>query len=135
MTKAVSENHLKKRLIAFGVIFVTAVLSFLIWRFEPTENSAYFPQCPLYRTTGLQCGGCGLTRATHAFLHGDLISAFRFNAFFPIFLIVGVWSFCVLIRWAWNGKTPNMKFLTMPRVVVFSFAFLAFTILRNLSLW
>lgn len=34
--------------------------------------------------TGLQCPGCGSQRAIHALLHGDIISAWRFNALLVI---------------------------------------------------
>ena len=34
--------------------------------------------------TGLNCPGCGLTRAMHALVHFDLYRAFRMNAFFIV---------------------------------------------------
>lgn len=39
----------------------------------------WFPGCLFHRLTGLDCPGCGMTRATHAVLHGRLAEAFRFN--------------------------------------------------------
>ena len=37
------------------------------------------PGC-LFRTfTNLECPGCGMTRATHALLHGRIAEAFQFN--------------------------------------------------------
>jgi hypothetical protein len=42
------------------------------------------PPCPYLVLTGLACPGCGLTRAAHFLLHGDVMRAFAFNpwAFF-----------------------------------------------------
>jgi hypothetical protein len=38
-----------------------------------------FPACPFHTWTGLDCPGCGMTRAAHATLHGRIWEAFRFN--------------------------------------------------------
>jgi Protein of unknown function (DUF2752) len=37
------------------------------------------PPCPYLTLTGLACPGCGLTRATHFLLHGDVAQAFAYN--------------------------------------------------------
>lgn len=42
--------------------------------------------CPIYHFTGLPCGGCGILRATDAFLHGRFAAAFSENPL--IYLIV-----------------------------------------------
>jgi len=52
---------------------------FLLWRFDPREF--WVPLCTFHAMTGLQCPGCGATRATHELLHGRLLSALRDNAF------------------------------------------------------
>src|SRR4051812_20370507 len=44
--------------------------------------------CPLMRTTGLPCPGCGLSRACVAFLHGDFHDALTLHAFAPILLTI-----------------------------------------------
>ena len=36
--------------------------------------------CVLYETTGLMCGGCGLTRAAVSLLHLDFAAAFAYHA-------------------------------------------------------
>ncbi len=40
--------------------------------------------CPFYQLTGLQCPGCGNSRAALALLRLDLISALRYNLLFPL---------------------------------------------------
>ncbi|MFG2644218.1 DUF2752 domain-containing protein [Streptomyces sp. NPDC048370] len=46
---------------------------------DPNEPGHY-PVCPLLRFTGLYCPGCGGLRSAHAFVHGELATAFGANA-------------------------------------------------------
>jgi hypothetical protein len=46
--------------------------------------------CPFRRLTGLPCPGCGATRATAAFLRGDLWSAVGFNVVWTAALVAFV---------------------------------------------
>ncbi|MFF0449478.1 DUF2752 domain-containing protein [Streptomyces sp. NPDC004609] len=46
---------------------------------DPNEPGHY-PACPLLRLTGIFCPGCGGLRSAHAFVHGDLATAFGANA-------------------------------------------------------
>jgi hypothetical protein len=62
---------------------------------NPNESSAY-PQCPLKAMTGLDCPGCGMTRAVYSLLHGDLAGAVSHN----LLLIVALPVLAVLLgRW------------------------------------
>ena len=54
-----------------------AVLAVVYW-FNP-ESCGFYPRCPLFALTGLQCAGCGTLRAAHCMIHGDVVQAFRFN--------------------------------------------------------
>ena len=39
------------------------------------------PKCPFKMLTGLSCPGCGIQRAIHALLHGDVAGAVKYNFF------------------------------------------------------
>ena len=78
--------------IATGVAAIAATL--VVYRFDPSSH-AFFPRCVFHQVTGLQCPGCGATRALYALLHGDVARAFWFNPLFLLFLpvlILGGWS-------------------------------------------
>jgi hypothetical protein len=67
-----------KRLTVVLIWLALAVGSTYLFIFEPGK-SGFFLVCPFYALTGLACPGCGTTRGLHHLLHGDVITAFRFN--------------------------------------------------------
>lgn len=38
-----------------------------------------FPQCPILHYFGIQCPGCGGTRAMYSLLHGDIVTSITMN--------------------------------------------------------
>lgn len=58
--------------LAAGTAYVAAV--------DPSTSNGFLP-CPFRTLTGLWCPGCGLTRATHHLLRGDIGQALRYNLF------------------------------------------------------
>lgn len=57
-----------------------AIAAYVVYAFDPV-TAGFFPHCIFHELSGLQCPGCGGTRAMHALLHGDVAGAIRFNAF------------------------------------------------------
>ena len=49
-----------------------------LYALDPTRYTLT-PPCPYLTLTGFACPGCGLTRALHFLLHGDVPRAFAFN--------------------------------------------------------
>jgi hypothetical protein len=52
------------------------------------EDVPFLPGCVFHAATGLNCPGCGMTRATFAVLHGRMGEAFRMNPLGMILLPV-----------------------------------------------
>jgi hypothetical protein len=61
----------------------------ILWWFDPAEIKV--PLCTFHAMTGLDCPGCGATRATHELLHGRLLAALRYNALWVILSPVAVY--------------------------------------------
>ena len=69
---------LKKLLIA-GAAGLGCILLWLYYHYNPAVSN-FFPQCPFYHLTGLNCPGCGSQRAIYQLLHGHWLKALHYNA-------------------------------------------------------
>jgi hypothetical protein len=74
-----------------------------VWYFDPT-SVGFLPACPLYKTTGYACPGCGLTRGFHALFHGDVLTALDFNALIPLVTVFLGYIFVSLFSVAARGR-------------------------------
>jgi hypothetical protein len=90
------------------------------------------PACPWHALTGLDCPGCGSTRAGMALLRGDVGTALSHNVVFVLGvlpLLVAGW-----IAWARAAvRERPLSFSLSPRAVpILVVALLAFAVVRNL---
>src|SRR5947207_6175697 len=77
----------RQRLIAATVwLGLIATVTFLFFFNPAAPANQFFPACPFRLLTGLQCPGCGSTRALHQLLHGHPVAAFEFNPLLVISL-------------------------------------------------
>jgi len=104
-----------------------------VYFFNPSAHS-FYPVCQFHRLTGLNCPGCGATRALYALLHGDFSTALRDNvllvAAIPAVAARGAWFALNRLRGRPNGKffPPS---LLIPLLVVMG----VFGVLRNLPMF
>jgi Protein of unknown function (DUF2752) len=111
-----------RRSISISAIVAATGLA-VLYRFDPTTVHIY-PPCVFHLLTGLECPGCGATRALYRLLHGDIGGAFRFNQ-----LVFALGPFLlVAARW------PRM--LTKPAVAwTIAVVVTTYGIVRNLPFW
>jgi hypothetical protein len=124
---------LSRPLASFGAValgFAAAGMAALIYFFNPSAHH-FFPVCQFHRLTGLNCPGCGGTRAAYALLHGDVLAALRDNALLviglPLLLARGFWFALNRRRGRAHGDFIHAMSL-IPLLVVI----IAFGVLRNL---
>ena len=101
---------------------------------DPASSAAHLPSCPLHELTGLWCPGCGLTRATHAVLRGDVAAALGYNLLFPLFLGAIAIGWMAWVRSA-LGRAPIRWVTRIPPWSGFVVAGVlgVFGVLRNLT--
>lgn len=111
----------------WSLIIAGAVYLFL---FEPGKTGFFLP-CPFRFLTGLNCPGCGVTRALHQLLHGNFEAAFMLN---PLFLLAIPFLLFALIRYSvivMRGGVPRPNALPAPYIYAIFFIILSFWIFRN----
>ncbi|MFK7850840.1 MAG: DUF2752 domain-containing protein [Akkermansiaceae bacterium] len=99
--------HKDRALLLVAIGLILAIAAFAL---RETGGAGWMPGCFFKKTTGFDCPGCGMTRASHAFLNGQFLEALRFNPvgmiLFPLALIgVGL----ELVAWA-RGKALPIRF-------------------------
>ena len=89
------------------VLIVLLIGGWVLYTYPPV-TSGFYPQCAFKQATGLDCPGCGTTRALHALVHGRVVDAFLFNPF--LFAVMAMFA-CAAPAFM-RGETP--RFLTRP---------------------
>ncbi|MFJ6197170.1 DUF2752 domain-containing protein [Micromonospora sp. NPDC092111] len=111
---------------------VAAGMAYALVSDPTTSDPDAAPSCLLKLVTGLDCPGCGGTRALWYVLHGDLPAAARHH-----FLFVFALPFLAYLFVAWAGRQafgwrlPELR-LSSPVIGGFLAVWLAFSVLRNL---
>ena len=128
------KSSAKQRGLALAGVSGMAATGLAIGYFNPV-TAGFVPVCPLLAMTGLACPGCGVTRGTHALLHGDVLGALDYNLLLPGILFFFGYLFVSLFLVAARGRGLSFKVFT-PLVIwgFFGFAFM-FTVLRNLPVY
>lgn len=119
--------------VVIGVV-VVVLAAFVLYQHGPC--AVWFPGCLFHRWTGLECPGCGMTRATYAALHGRFGEALRFN---PLGMIavpaLGVWMGIQLPAWL-RGEEPAFRCRAGRRGAWWLVGIvLGYWVLRNIPVW
>ena len=114
------------------VVLMAAVLGSgaVLFFFDPAKHG-FYPVCLFHSLTGLNCPGCGATRAAYQLLHGHLLRALHNNALFVLMLA----GLAARSAWLVMQKIRNRPaaFVAPPKALwAFLVIALVFTTLRNL---
>lgn len=123
-----------ERIATGGLLVAACGVGAAVWYFDPV-TSGYFPSCPLYSMTGIFCPGCGMTRAMHALLQGDVIKAIDFNALTPFFILILGYVFISTVMLAVRGYGFSYKIFTPRLMYPFLVIALIFGVARNIPVY
>ena len=110
-----------------GVILGMAIAGAgaVVFFFNPSTHG-FYPVCLFNALTGLNCPGCGATRALYALLHGNFLLALKDNALFMFTLV-----FLATRGAKYFISKPAGQFLSPKMLWTFLIVAGVFTVLRN----
>lgn len=125
--------RMRRSLIIVAVIAGVMLFSIIYYALDPS-SSTLFPRCTFLEMTGYKCPGCGSQRAIHALLHGDLATAFSYNA---MLLIAIPWIALCLFAETRRTRNPRLYARLNPPLLIWLFLamVLMWWLLRNIFNW
>lgn len=114
-------------------VALLAVVTVLLvgYLFDPTAHG-FFPQCQFHQITGLNCPGCGATRAVHALAHGNWGAAFQNHALLVVALPFFLYGLVAELATALGSRRLPL-FRPPPWCIWVGLSLLGiYTVLRNL---
>src|SRR5437762_2469635 len=94
-------------------------------------STTVFPPCPILALTGMQCPGCGGTRALYSLFHGDVAGSFAMNPLVLASYAAGALLVGSLAATS-VGRQRLSKLLSSGAIAAVGVAGLYVTLIRNL---
>jgi Protein of unknown function (DUF2752) len=125
----------RRRLVAPAAVLAGTVVGLGYLAVVDPNQPGHYPLCPTRALFGVDCPGCGLMRATHDLVTGNVAGALDHNI-----LIVALVPLAVVLwlRWvvrAWRGESPAVTYAQFRRrnaaVIVGLVLVLIFGVVRN----
>jgi hypothetical protein len=108
----VAYDRARQLMITGGVwLSLIAIAGFLFFFNPASPANQFFPKCPFRLLTGMQCPGCGSTRACYQLLHLHPVAAFKLNPLFMLTLPFIVYGFLGYTKSAISGRPQRRLFI------------------------
>jgi hypothetical protein len=128
----VEADRARQLMITAGVWLSLASVAIFLFFFNPASPAnQWFPKCPFRLVTGMQCPGCGSTRAFYQLLHLHPIAAFKFNPLMILTLPFIVYGFLGFTRSALMGRPQRRLFIPPIYLWAWLFLLIFFWVFRN----
>lgn len=113
-----------------GAVAVHAGVAVFFAGHDP-YHSTVFPPCPILAFTGLQCPGCGGTRALYSLFHGDVAASLAMNPLVLASYAAGVLIIGSVVATS-SGRPLLSKWLSSSAIAAVGVAAIYVTLIRNL---
>lgn len=128
-------SHRRRRLVAAVELLAVLAGIGVLWVYKPADGGLL--RCSFHELTGLQCPGCGATRALWLLAHGHPLLALRYHA--PLILILPwlAWHWGRHLADLWRDTPPRPMFDPPKAAVGYGIVIglVAFWILRNVPVF
>ena len=120
----------RKRIYKLLAFLLVAVV--LLWAYAIVVRfTGHGIRCVFKSRLGIECSACGLSRAAASLLTLDFVSAFSYNAIWPLYLCYGIWiAASASIRYLKYGESVSLPKPLWLNFVVLG-VMLAYGVLRN----
>ena len=125
-------NPLWFRRATANVVLTAALLLCAALIFYPPARTSLYPACPFHLYFGIDCPGCGATRALAALLRGHLAEALRLNPLFVLLLPIALAGAAESYRRAIRPGAFRWPQPPMPALYATLATTVLFTVARNL---
>ena len=112
----------------------SAAAATVLYRYNPLEVG-FYPKCILFTLTGIYCPGCGALRASHALLHGHVLTALDYNPLFVVLLPFVAYALAGMALQALTGRRLPTYTLSGRQAKAVFWVVVAFMVLRNLPVY
>ncbi|MCF6348701.1 MAG: DUF2752 domain-containing protein [Flavobacteriaceae bacterium] len=113
------------------MLLLFGVVAFFYFMINPSEVD-FLLQCPLYKTTGVYCPGCGSQRAIHHLLHLNFIKAATNNILLLLGLLSVAYHYGILFVNRYFNKNYKSIFNNTKSLLIILIIIILFWILRNI---
>lgn len=125
----------KKTMVTIIIWIVTIVILLIVYgHFDPV-HSPFALRCPLKSFTGWSCPFCGVQRAAHALLNGNVLEAVKYNYLIvpaAIYIVVAVMAYYELLLSPSNAKRLRNALSSNIANAIILVVLIAWGIVRNL---
>jgi hypothetical protein len=132
------QNSRARNAIFWGGSALLATGLAVVYHWNP-ETAGFFPGCAFRALTGYYCPGCGMTRALHQLLHGNIAAALSYNILVLGLPVLFYWGISQFVFIACGRSLPRIQvpdgllWALLGLVIVFgvirNFPFYPFTLL------
>lgn len=102
------------RLLLAATVVASVIASVLLHQHDPNAADSPFLPCIFQLMSGFWCAGCGITRALHALVHGNLGAALDMNPLAVILLPFAALALLWNAGWQPRWAAPIIRFLAQP---------------------
>ncbi len=127
---SVTADRARQLTIALVVWLGIAIGSLLLLFINPTATRL-FPTCPFRALTGLQCPGCGSTRACYQLIHLHPIAAFKLNPLMMLTLPFILYGLVGFTKSAITGKPQRRIIIPSKYLWAWLVLLIFFWVFRN----
>ena len=119
-----------KTLFSYLLVLLGVGLCLYVFFHDPKESK--ISVCMFHNLTGLDCPGCGMTRAAYALLHGRFMQAVKYNPFIYVMPFFGYFLLAELSPHLFFGRKLPQLNIKLWHLITLGTLLLVYSIGRNL---